>query len=73
MGFVKGMIAGVVGVAGLVVTAAVISVVKDEKKNKEEIKQKKKQCDEDLASEEAKHNEAEKDFDEKAGLFLQHK
>lgn len=32
MGFVKGMIAGVVGVVRLVVTAAVISVVKDEKK-----------------------------------------
>lgn len=41
MGFVKGMIAGVVGVAGIVITAAVISVVKDEKKHKEEINQKK--------------------------------
>ena len=32
MGFVKGMVAGVLGVAGIFVTAAVVSVVKDEKK-----------------------------------------
>ena len=53
MGFVKGMIAGIVGVAGIVITAAVISVVKDEKKHKEEINQKKHHFDEDLASDES--------------------
>ena len=43
------------------------------KDTKKKSNRKKKQYDEDLTSEEAKHNEVEKDFDEKAGLFLQHK
>ena len=38
MGFVKGMITGVLIVAGAVVGAAVIGVIKDEKKEKEEMK-----------------------------------
>ena len=35
MGFVKGMITGVLLVAGVAVGAAVVSVIKDEKKEKE--------------------------------------
>ena len=38
MGFVKGMITGVLVVAGAVVGAAVVSVIKDEKKEKGENK-----------------------------------
>ena len=38
MGFVKGMITGVLVVAGAVVGAAVVSVIKDEKKEKDENK-----------------------------------
>lgn len=38
MGFVKGMITGVLVIAGAVVGAAVVSVIKDEKKEKEENK-----------------------------------
>lgn len=67
MGFVKGMIAGVLGVAGLVITAAVIDVVKDEKKHKAEIKQKKQQYDEELASDEINSKEAENDFSDQVG------
>ena len=37
MGFVKGMFTGVLIVAGAVVGAAVIGVIKDEKKEKEEM------------------------------------
>ena len=39
MGFVKGMITGVLVVAGAVVGAAVVSVIKDEKKEKEDMKE----------------------------------
>lgn len=38
MGFVKGMITGVLVVAGAVVGAAVVNVIKDEKKENEENK-----------------------------------
>ena len=70
MGFVKGMIAGVLGVAGVVITAAAISVVKDEKKHKEELKQKKKQYDEELDTDESNFNQAENVFDEKVGKLF---
>ena len=71
MGFVKGMFAGVLGVAGIFVTAAVVSVIKDEKKHKEEIKQKKEQFEKDMASDEANRKEAEKEFDAKVGSIFE--
>ena len=70
MGFVKGMFAGVLGVAGAFIAAAVVSFVKDEKKHKEEIKQKKEQFEKDMASDESNRKDAEKDFDEKVGSIF---
>lgn len=71
MGFVKGMVAGVLGVAGIFVTAAVVSVVKDEKKHKEEMQQKKEKFEKDMASDEANRKEAEKEFDAKVGSIFE--
>lgn len=45
MGFVKGMITGVLVVAGVVVGTAVVGVIKDEKKEKEEMKKASEEID----------------------------
>ena len=38
MGFVKGMITGVLAIAGIFVGAAIVDVIKDEKKENDEMK-----------------------------------
>lgn len=70
MGFVKGVIAGVLGVAGIFVTAAVIDVVKDEKKRKEDMDRFKKDLEKDRA-EHKKEDESETDFYEKVGKVFE--
>ena len=45
MGFAKGIIAGVLTVAGAVIGAAVINVIKDENKEKKEIKKTSEEMD----------------------------
>jgi len=63
MGFVKGMITGVLAVAGVFVGAAVVSFIKDEKKENAEMK---KAADEDDKA----FEEGMREFDKHVGSKL---
>lgn len=65
MGFVKGMITGVLVIAGAVVGAAVIGVIKDEKKEKEEMKKAAEEMDKIF-------EEDDKSYEKESELFEKH-
>ena len=65
MGFVKGMITGVLVVASAVVGAAVFGVIKDEKKEKEEMKKAAEEMDKIF-------EEDDKSYEKESELFEKH-
>ena len=70
MGFVKGMITGVLIVAGAVVGAAVIGVIKDEKKEKEEMKKAAEEIDKENEEDCKAYEGGMKSFEKQVGRKL---
>lgn len=70
MGFVKGVVTGVIAVAGVVVGAAVISVIKDEKKEKAEMKKASEEMDKMFEEDDKAYSEAMKQFEKHVGKKL---
>lgn len=70
MGFVKGMITGVLAVAGVFVGAAVISLIKDEKKENAEMKKAAEEVDKMSEEDDKSFEEGMKLFDKHVGSKL---
>ncbi len=70
MGFAKGIIAGVLTVAGAVIGAAVINVIKDENKEKKEIKQTSEEMDRMFEEDDKTYKVGMKEFIKKANNEL---
>ena len=70
MGFVKGMITGVLVVAGAIVGAAVVGVIKDEKKEKEEMKKAAEEIDKENEEDCKAYEDGMKSFTKHVGIKL---
>ncbi len=70
MGFVKGMITGVLVVAGAIVGAAVVGVIKDEKKEKEEMKKAAEEIDKENEEDGKAYENGMKSFAKHVGRKL---
>ncbi len=70
MGFVKGMIAGVLTVTGAVVGAAIISVIKDENKEKIEMKKTSEEMDRTFEEDDKTYKVGMKEFIKKVSNEL---
>ncbi len=70
MGFVKGMITGVLAIAGIFVGAAVVEVIKDEKKEKAEMKKASEELDKMFAEDDKAYEEGMRQFDKHVGNKL---
>lgn len=70
MGFVKGMITGVLAVAGIFVGAAVVSFIKDEKKENAEMKKAAEEMDKMSEEDDKSFEEGMKQFDKHVGSKL---
>lgn len=70
MGFVKGMITGVLAVAGVFVGAAVISLIKDEKKENAEMKKAADEVNKTTEDDDKAFEEGMRQFDKHVGNKL---
>jgi len=70
MGFVKGVVTGVIAVAGVVVGAAVVSVIKDEKKEKVEMQKASEEMDKAYEDDRNAYKEGMKQFEKQIGNKL---
>ena len=70
MSFVKGVVTGVLAVAGIVVGAAVVEVIKDEKKEKAEMKKASEEMDKMFEEDDKAYSEAMKQFEKHVGKKL---
>ncbi len=70
MGFVKGMITGVLAIAGIFVGAAVVEVIKDEKKENVEMKKASEELDKMFAEDNKAYEEGMKLFNKHVGNKL---
>ena len=70
MGFVKGVVTGVLAVTGVVVGAAIVSVIKDEKKERAEMKKASEEMDKMFEEEDKAYAEGMNQFDKHVGKKL---
>ena len=70
MGFVKGVVTGVLAVTGVVVGAAIVSVIKDEKKERAEMKKASEEMDKMFEEEDKAYTEGMNQFDKHVGKKL---
>lgn len=70
MGFVKGMITGVLAIAGIFVGAAVVEVIKDEKKENAEMKKASEELDKMFEEDDKAYEEGMKKFCKHVGNKL---
>ena len=70
MGFVKGMITGVLAIAGIFVGEAVVEVIKDEKKENAEMKKASEELDKMFAEDDQAYEEGMRQFDKHVGKKL---
>lgn len=70
MGFVKGVVTGVIAVAGVVVGAAIISVIKDEKNEKTEMRKASEEMDKMFEEDDNAYAEGMNQFDKHVGKKL---
>ena len=70
MGFVKGVVIGVLAVTGVVVGAAIVSVIKDEKKERAEMKKASEEMDKMFEEEDKAYTEGMNQFDKHVGKKL---
>ncbi len=70
MSFVKGVITGVLAVAGVFLGAAVVQVIKDEKKERAEMEKAAEEMDEMIEKDDKAYEEAMDQFDKHVGNKL---
>jgi len=70
MGFVKGVVTGVMALAGVVVGAAIVSVIKDEKKEKVEMQKASEEMDKAYEDDRNAYKEGMKQFEKQIGNKL---
>jgi len=70
MGVVKGVVTGVMALAGVVVGAAIVSVIKDEKKEKVEMQKASEEMDKAYEDDRNAYKEGMKQFEKQVGNKL---